>query len=109
MSKKIEVADSFISLHFPFTLTSLPYLSLFSILLHIFSFPSFCLPLFPKELQEVSPKACAEELGYTFLPCVLAYLHRAPHIRPVKEGDLCADLVTADDVDVVVAPRPNLL
>ena len=24
----------------------------------------------------VSPKAAAEELGYTFLPCVLAYLHR---------------------------------
>eukprot|EP01041_Mallomonas_annulata_P013246 gene13246-28042_t len=24
--------------------------------------------------------ACAEELGYTFLPCVLAYLHRAPSL-----------------------------
>lgn len=29
---------------------------------------------------EVSPRACAEELGYTFLSCVLANLHRAPSI-----------------------------
>ena len=29
---------------------------------------------------DVSPRACAEELGYTFLPCVLANLHRAPSI-----------------------------
>ena len=28
----------------------------------------------------VSPKAAAEELGYTFLPCVLSYLHRAPSL-----------------------------
>lgn len=26
----------------------------------------------------ISPKACGEELGYTFLPCVLANLNRAP-------------------------------
>ena len=30
----------------------------------------------------VSSKAAAEELGYTFLPCVLAYLHRFTH--PLK-------------------------
>ena len=28
----------------------------------------------------MSSKAAAEELGYTFLPCVLAYLHRAPKL-----------------------------
>ena len=28
----------------------------------------------------MSPKAAAEELGYTFLPCVLSYLHRAPSL-----------------------------
>lgn len=26
--------------------------------------------------ESVSPRACAEELGYTFLPCVLSNLHR---------------------------------
>ena len=35
--------------------------------------------LLPAEAS-VSPKACAEELGYTFLPCVLANLHRAPRL-----------------------------
>ena len=30
--------------------------------------------------SDVSPKAAAEELGYTFLPCVLSYLHRAPKL-----------------------------
>lgn len=32
----------------------------------------------------VSPKAAAEELGYTFLPCVLSYLHRAPSLIVLK-------------------------
>ena len=30
-----------------------------------------------------APKACAEELGYTFLPCVLANLRRAPSLVPL--------------------------
>jgi hypothetical protein len=33
----------------------------------------------------VSPKAVAEELGYTFLPCVLSYLHRAPSLVALKD------------------------
>jgi len=33
----------------------------------------------PLDVDEgISPKACGEELGYTFLPCVLANLNRAP-------------------------------
>jgi Protein of unknown function (DUF3326) len=68
--------------------------------------------------ERVSPKACAEELGYTFLPCVLANLHRAPtlvlsrsdpraaqvscSIRSLLTSDCCnaqlylASLATAD-------------
>lgn len=64
----------------------------------------------------VSPKACAEELGYTFLPCVLANLHRAPRLVPLpvlgasnsntNRGDavVSCGCLTRDDVDVVVAP-----
>lgn len=58
----------------------------------------------------VSPKACAEEIGYTFLPCVLAYLHRAPGLIPfASDCDQAAlldrrDVLTAKDVDAVVVP-----
>ena len=52
----------------------------------------------------MSPKACAEELGYTFLPCVLAYLHRAPFLVR-RTVDTVSDLqLTAEHVDIVVAP-----
>lgn len=50
----------------------------------------------------VAPKAAAEELGYTFLPCVLAGLSRAPQFvtqPPGRPGDLWAD-----QVDAVVVP-----
>ena len=68
----------------------------------------------------VSPKAAAEELGYTFLPCVLAYLHKAPSLVPIGPGlasglapELASgpglgldksELVMSDDVDAVVVP-----
>ncbi len=44
----------------------------------------------------VAERACAEELGYTFLPCVLAGLSRAPHLcdRP-QPGDLQAHHIQA--------------
>ncbi|MFQ3679919.1 MAG: DUF3326 domain-containing protein [Pseudanabaenaceae cyanobacterium] len=50
------------------------------------------LPLDPT----VAERACAEELGYTFLPCVLAGLSRAPRLcdRP-EPGDLQAHHVQA--------------
>lgn len=60
----------------------------------------------PTEVDaQVSPKAAAEELGYTFLPCVLANLHRAPSLisltplTPPIEGT-----ITACDVDVCIVP-----
>ncbi|MDY6783735.1 MAG: DUF3326 domain-containing protein [Cyanobacteriota bacterium] len=57
------------------------------------------LPLDPN----LSPRAAAEELGYTFLPCVLVGLSRAPQYladsqRPSPES------LWADSVDAVVVP-----
>ena len=70
----------------------------------------------------VSPKAAAEELGYTFLPCVLSYLHRAPNliVLNTREGKVISDtensrinnegvtdlrnVIIADNVDAVVVP-----
>jgi len=49
----------------------------------------------------VSPRAAAEELGYTFLPCVLVGLSRAPQF--VSPIDPAHDL-SASDVDAVVIP-----
>ena len=57
------------------------------------------LPLDPT----VSPRAAAEELGYTFLPCVLVGLSRAPKIigdrHLIKPSD-----ITSDDIDVIITP-----
>ncbi|HEY9738178.1 MAG TPA: DUF3326 domain-containing protein [Trichocoleus sp.] len=56
------------------------------------------LPLDPT----ISPKSAAEEIGYTFLPCVLAGLSRAPQFvtrAPAQANDLWAD-----QVDAVVLP-----
>lgn len=51
----------------------------------------------------VSPRAAAEELGYTFLPCVLVGLSRAPQIITdcdrIQFGDF-----TADSIDAIVTP-----
>jgi len=57
----------------------------------------------PSELQRVSPKACAEELGHSFLPCVLAYLRRAPLLVRLPNPNL-AEVLQARHVDAVVAP-----
>eukprot|EP01039_Chlorochromonas_danica_P000500 gene500-539_t len=51
----------------------------------------------------ICPKAAAEEIGYTFLPCVLSYLHRAPKLLHCMES-LPVDAITADDVQAVVTP-----
>jgi hypothetical protein len=59
------------------------------------------LPLDP----DLSPRSAAEELGYTFLPCVLVGLSRAPQFV-VKTGNFASlpgDL-WATDVDAVVVP-----
>lgn len=55
------------------------------------------LPLDPS----LSPKSAAEEMGYTFLPCVLVGLSRAPQFvtQPVT------DSIWADQVDAVIVPQ----
>jgi len=62
----------------------------------------------PLEADEtVHPRACAEELGYTFLPCVLANLHRAPHIlsEKSKEDPRSSFGIWARDIDAIVVPE----
>jgi len=51
--------------------------------------------------SKVSPCAAAEELGYTFLPCVLVGLARAPQL--VNPPYLSSDLI-AEEVDAAVIP-----
>lgn len=53
--------------------------------------------------SKLSPRACAEELGHTFLPCVLVNLARAPSLLPRDAPSRPAD-VWRDDVDAVVVP-----
>ncbi len=57
------------------------------------------LPLDPS----VSPRAAAEELGYTFLPCVLVGLSRAPKII-AHRNLLKPEDITADDINAIVTP-----
>jgi hypothetical protein len=57
------------------------------------------LPLDP----DISPRSAAEELGYTFLPCVLVGLSRAPQFITQKQQPHPED-IWADQVDAVVIP-----
>lgn len=66
--------------------------------------------------EDVSPKSAAEELGYTYLPCVLAYLHRAPDLIPLNSNDSergsergsDSSVLTCDNVNAVVVPADAL-
>lgn len=58
------------------------------------------LPLDP----QLSPKSAAEEIGYTFLPCVLAGLSRAPQIINSSQPNLANPQLWASQVDAVVVP-----
>jgi hypothetical protein len=54
---------------------------------------------------DLSPRSAAEELGYTFLPCVLVGLSRAPQFvdKTSNVTSLPGD-IWATDVDAVVVP-----
>lgn len=54
--------------------------------------------------ESVSPKSAAEELGYTFLSCVLVGLSKAPQLVPAFSASQNACSITADHVDSVVVP-----
>ena len=53
---------------------------------------------------QVSPRAAAEELGYTFLPCVLVGLSRAPQFITEQNKHSSTSAIWADGVDAVVIP-----
>ncbi|MEM6612653.1 MAG: DUF3326 domain-containing protein [Cyanobacteria bacterium P01_C01_bin.72] len=51
---------------------------------------------------QVSPRAAAEELGYTFLPCVLVGLSRAPQF--ITAPATSSPAIWSDEVNAVVVP-----
>ena len=57
------------------------------------------LPLDPN----ISPRSAAEEIGYTFLPCVLAGLSRAPQFVCDRNA-FSAETIDASQVDAVIVP-----
>lgn len=57
------------------------------------------LPLEP----ELAPRAAAEELGYTFLPCVLVGLSRAPRLI-TSPSSTTRETIWADQVDAIIVP-----
>ncbi|XP_022152336.1 uncharacterized protein LOC111020080 [Momordica charantia] len=54
--------------------------------------------------KSLSPKSAAEELGYTFLPCVLSGLSNAPQYLSKSAESLWKDCILANDVDSVILP-----
>jgi len=58
------------------------------------------LPLDPT----ISPRSAAEELGYTFLPCVLVGLSHAPQLVMPSAAPKYQPSVWADQVDALVIP-----
>lgn len=59
------------------------------------------LPLDP----QLSPRAAAEELGYTFLPCVLVGLSRAPQfVVPSATSRIATNSIWAEQVDAAIVP-----
>ena len=50
----------------------------------------------------VSPRAAAEELGYTFLPCVLVGLSKAPQFVTAQSSD--SDTIWSESVDAAIVP-----
>ena len=54
---------------------------------------------------EVSPRSAAEELGYTFLPCVLVGLSRAPQFVTSSAEKSYSSAIWADHVNAVVIPE----
>ncbi|MBL1173534.1 DUF3326 domain-containing protein [Pantanalinema sp. GBBB05] len=53
--------------------------------------------------RSVSPRSAAEELGYTFLPCVLVGLSQAPQFVTARSLPQVGD-VWADQIDAVILP-----
>lgn len=77
------------------------------LLVHTFKIPCAHAPaLSPAPTAtNLSPRAAAEELGYTFLPCVLVGLSNAPQfiVNTENHNSLSTD-IWADQVDAVIIP-----
>ncbi|KAD7116626.1 hypothetical protein E3N88_03894 [Mikania micrantha] len=58
----------------------------------------------PPLTQSLCPKSAAEELGYTFLPCVLAGLANAPQYLTNKSDFQQNSCIVAGDVDSIILP-----
>ncbi|XP_061974371.1 uncharacterized protein LOC133696254 isoform X2 [Populus nigra] len=54
--------------------------------------------------EDLCPKSAAEEIGYTFLPCVLTGLSKAPQYLVKDSQSLEKGCLLASDVDSVVLP-----
>ncbi|GFS32741.1 hypothetical protein Acr_00g0024330 [Actinidia rufa] len=54
--------------------------------------------------MSLCPKSAAEEMGYTFLPCVLAGLSNAPQYVVKNFKSLEMGCISANDVDSVILP-----
>ncbi|RMF21568.1 MAG: DUF3326 domain-containing protein [Cyanobacteria bacterium J083] len=52
----------------------------------------------------ISPRAAAEEIGYTFLPCVLVGLSRAPQLVKQKEHLKNSQIIWGEEVNAVIVP-----
>ncbi|MBF2054238.1 MAG: DUF3326 domain-containing protein [Candidatus Sericytochromatia bacterium] len=59
-------------------------------------------PIFTPQIvsQRLDPRVAAEEIGTTYLPCILMGLSRAPRYVPYAEGDF-----SLKEIDAVLAPR----
>jgi hypothetical protein len=55
----------------------------------------------------ISPRSAAEELGYTFLPCVLVGLSRAPQFvsQPVSQRVAQSEIIWASQLDALLIPE----
>ncbi|KAK7308735.1 hypothetical protein VNO77_42361 [Canavalia gladiata] len=53
----------------------------------------------------LNPKSAAEEIGYTFLPCVLAGLSKAPQYMVMDSNSMEKGCILASDVDSVILPK----
>lgn len=53
----------------------------------------------------LSPKSAAEEIGYTFLPCVLAGLSNAPQYMVMHSESTDKGCIVARDVDSLILPK----
>ncbi len=62
--------------------------------------------------DQLDPRAAGEELGYTFLACVLLGLSRAPDMTPLnpytENGFILEEIITVDQIGAVIAPEGAL-